>query len=179
MVSSIFTTIAISVASVLFALARILLPVLYKLPFLPFVLRPLTGHFLRGPWTFSLPLRHFGLLLRAWFLGFTTFISWEIAECLFEKIVAEVKSYQVLSPVYSLMFLRPPHYLPSRQITIQPLSRVLPLRIEFSSSLPMLSLEISPEPRPRLLRPVERPYLVIKNIFQIFGLSSLGKVFCY
>ena len=90
-VSSIFTTIAICAASALFALARILLPALYKLPFLPFVLRPLTGHFLRGPWTFSLPLRHFGLLARSWLLGFTTFISWEISECLFEKIVAEVK----------------------------------------------------------------------------------------
>jgi len=91
-VSFIFTTIAISVASVLFALARILLPVLYKLPLLPLVLRPLTAHFLRGPWTFSLPLRHLGLLSRAWFLGFTTFITWEIAECLFEKIVADVRS---------------------------------------------------------------------------------------
>ena len=91
-VSSIFTTIAISVASGLFALARILLPALYKLPVLPFVLRPFTGHFLRGPWTFSLPLRHFGLLARAWLLGFSTFISWEISECLFEKIVAEVGS---------------------------------------------------------------------------------------
>ena len=90
-VSSIFTTIAICAASALFALARILLPALYKLPFLPFVLRPFTGHFLRGPWTFSLPLRHFGLLARSWLLGFTTFISWEISECLFEKIVAEVK----------------------------------------------------------------------------------------
>ena len=90
-VSFIFTTIAISVASTLFALARILLPVLYQLPFLPLVLRPFTGHFLRGPWTFSLPLHHFGLLARAWFLGFSTFISWEISECLFEKIVAEVK----------------------------------------------------------------------------------------
>lgn len=95
-VSSTFTTIAISVASTLFALARILLPALYKLPFLPFVLRPFTGHFLRGPWTFSLPLRHFGLLARAWLLGFSTFISWEISECLFEKIVAEVKSHQTL-----------------------------------------------------------------------------------
>jgi nucleoporin NDC1 len=91
-VSSIFTTIAISVASALFALSRILLPALYKLPFIPFILRPFTGHFLRGPWTFSLPLRHFGLLARAWLLGFSTFISWEISECLFEKIVAEVKS---------------------------------------------------------------------------------------
>ena len=90
-VSSIFTTIAISVASVLFAFARILLPVIYRLPFLSFVLRPFTGHFLRGSWSFSLPLLHFGLLFRAWFLGFGTFISWEIAECLFEKTVAEVK----------------------------------------------------------------------------------------
>ena len=81
---------AISVASALFAIA-ILLPALYKLPFLPFVLRPFTGHFLRGPWTFSLSLHHFGLLARAWLLGFSTYISWEISECLFEKIVAEVK----------------------------------------------------------------------------------------
>lgn len=91
-VSSVFTTIAIGVASILFALARVLLPVLYKLPFLPFVLRPFTAHFLRGPWTFSLPLRHLGLLCRAWFLGFATFMNWEIAECLFEKIIAEVRS---------------------------------------------------------------------------------------
>ena len=95
-VSSIFTTIAISVASASFGLARILLPALYKLPLLPFFLRPFTGHFLRGPWTLSLPLRHFGLLARAWLLGFSTFISWEISECLFEKIVAEVKSLQIL-----------------------------------------------------------------------------------
>ena len=45
-ISSVFTTIAIGVASILFALARVLLPVLHKLPFLPFVLWPLTPHFL-------------------------------------------------------------------------------------------------------------------------------------
>ena len=105
-VSSTFTTIAISVASALFALARILLPVLYKLPLLPIVLRPFTGHFLRGPWTFSLPLRHFGLLARAWLLGFSTFISWEISECLFEKIVAEVKSHQILLLVILITVLQ-------------------------------------------------------------------------
>jgi len=83
---------------VLLALARILLPALYRFPFLPFILRPFTGHFLRGPWTFSLLFLHFGLLFRAWFLGFSTFISWEIAECLFEKIVAETTPLSTLSP---------------------------------------------------------------------------------
>lgn len=176
MVSSIFTTIAISVTSVLFALARILLPALYRFPFLPFILRPFTGHFLRGAWTFSLVFLHFGLLCRAWFLGFSTFISWEIAECLFEKIVAEVESHLILLLVYSLIFFRPPHYLPFYQIAIQLLCRVLHPQIEFSSSLPMLSSGILLEIKLQLLRPVEQLYLAIKNIRRIFGFSLLGRV---
>lgn len=35
-----------------------------------------------------MPLRHFSLILRAWFLGFTTAFIWEAAESLFETIVS-------------------------------------------------------------------------------------------
>jgi hypothetical protein len=146
---------AISVASVLFALARLLLPAFYRLPFLPFVLRPFTGHFLRGPWTFSLLLHHFGLLSRAWFLGFTTFISWEIAECLFEKIVAEITPLSTLSPDHNTTLVS---------------------GVASSNSFsPMLNSGISLKTRLQRLKPVEQLYLAIKNILQIFGLFLLGK----
>ena len=35
-----------------------------------------------------MPLRHFSLILRAWFLGFTTVFIWEASESLFETIVS-------------------------------------------------------------------------------------------
>lgn len=86
---SIFTiTISLPLAAFLFAIARVLLPVLYQIPILPIFLRPFTAHFLRGSWTLFLPLRHFSLILRAWFLGFTTAFIWEAAESLFETIVS-------------------------------------------------------------------------------------------
>jgi nucleoporin NDC1 len=75
-------------AALFFAISRFLLPVLYQIPILPIFLRPFTAHFLRGSWTLFLPLRHFSLILRAWFLGFTTAFIWEAAESLFETFVS-------------------------------------------------------------------------------------------
>ncbi|KAF8154433.1 nucleoporin protein Ndc1-Nup [Crassisporium funariophilum] len=95
--SLVFTSIANSVAMLVFGLARLTLPVLYRIPLLSMPLRPFTTHFLKGPWTISLPLRHIGLICRSWFLGFTTFITWEIAECLFENIVAETSPVSMQS----------------------------------------------------------------------------------
>lgn len=72
-------------------------PVIYKLPLLPIMLRPFTGHFVRGPFTLMLLFSQFGLLLRAWFLGFTTLFIWEISELLFDVIIPQVCSIDCVS----------------------------------------------------------------------------------
>jgi len=74
----------------MFALARLSLPVLYQIPFVSIFLRPFTAHFLKGPWTFSLPLNYYAVWSRAWLLSFSTFLNWEIADSLFENVVAGV-----------------------------------------------------------------------------------------
>lgn len=89
-VSVVFATMAIITAAVLFASARISLPILYKIPLVSLLLRPFTAHFLKGQWSVLLPLTHVPLLVRAWFLAFTTFVNWEIADALFEHVISEV-----------------------------------------------------------------------------------------
>lgn len=46
------------------------------------------AHSLRGSWTPFLPLRHFSIILHAWFFGSTTAFIWETAESLFETFVS-------------------------------------------------------------------------------------------
>lgn len=87
-VSVVFTSLAIFAAATIFALARLSLPALYQIPFVSIFLRPFTAHFLKGPWTFSLLLNHYTVWSRAWLLGFSTFLNWEIADSLFENVVA-------------------------------------------------------------------------------------------
>lgn len=89
-VAALLVTITLPSAAILFALARLAFPVLYKVPLAPHILRPFTGHFLRGSWTLLLPLHHFPLLVRAWFLGCTTLLTWESADALFDAFIAQV-----------------------------------------------------------------------------------------
>ncbi|KAF5389266.1 hypothetical protein D9757_003532 [Collybiopsis confluens] len=88
-IAGLFTSASLSFACLAFAVIRMSFPVIYKLPLLPTVLRPFTGHFVRGSLTVMLPFSHVGLLFRAWFLGFTTFFLWEISEFLFDVIIPQ------------------------------------------------------------------------------------------
>ncbi|KAF5309985.1 hypothetical protein D9619_010243 [Psilocybe cf. subviscida] len=101
-ISSVLATISVSASSLIFGAARTVLPVLYKIPLLPIFLRPFTAHFLRGSWTLVLPLKHFGLLVRAWFIASSTFISWEIADKLFSSVVAEPSPVSNMSQTANL-----------------------------------------------------------------------------
>ncbi|KAI8973117.1 nucleoporin protein Ndc1-Nup [Trametes punicea] len=86
----VYTTLVTVAHLVVFALVRsVVLPLLYQLPFLHLALRPLTGHFLRGPWTITLFTHHWSLVSRAFYLGLTTVAIWEYAESAFDAIVAE------------------------------------------------------------------------------------------
>ncbi|KAJ4482155.1 nucleoporin protein Ndc1-Nup [Lentinula aciculospora] len=76
-------------ASLSFAAIRMLFPILYKFPLLPLILRPFTGHFVRGSLTLMLPFSHIGLLFRAWFVGFTTMFVWEISELSFDVSIPQ------------------------------------------------------------------------------------------
>ncbi|KAL0579252.1 hypothetical protein V5O48_002756 [Marasmius crinis-equi] len=87
--AGILTTTFMPVATVIIAITRFSLPILYKIPVFPLFLRPFTAHFLRGSWTVFLPFYHLGLLFRAWFLGFTTVVTWEFSETLFDVFVAQ------------------------------------------------------------------------------------------
>ncbi|KAJ3514507.1 hypothetical protein NLJ89_g2337 [Agrocybe chaxingu] len=92
LVPAVFTTLSLATASLVFGAARLALPILYKIPFVSIFLRPFTAHFLKGSWTLSLPLLHIPLLFRAWFLGFSTFLTWEASDVLFEGVVSETSS---------------------------------------------------------------------------------------
>ncbi|KAK0186270.1 nucleoporin protein Ndc1-Nup [Armillaria mellea] len=80
---------SVPASAAVFAFARLTLPILYRLPLLHLILRPFTAHFLRGPWTIFLPVQHFALLIRAWFLAFSTLSTWEVAELLFDSFVSQ------------------------------------------------------------------------------------------
>lgn len=86
-IAAIIATLTLPLAALVFALVRFTLPVLYGLPLLHNFLRPFTAHFLRGPWTLSLPFRHLPLLIRAWFLAFTTLANWEFANAIFDTLI--------------------------------------------------------------------------------------------
>ncbi|KAF9481750.1 hypothetical protein BDN70DRAFT_802739 [Pholiota conissans] len=86
-ISAVFTTLAIGFAAFVFAVLRLWLPFWFKIPFLHLLFRPFTAHFIKGPWTIMLPLRHFQLLFRAWFLAFGTFFVWETVDGLFDEAI--------------------------------------------------------------------------------------------
>lgn len=103
-----FTMIILSVLSTtfhtsLFGLTRsIVLPILYKFPILPRILKPFSAHFVRGSFSLVLLAKHWTLICRASILGFTTASSWEFAEGLFDILVAEVGPVRVPGDVYDL-----------------------------------------------------------------------------
>ncbi|KAG6910335.1 hypothetical protein DXG01_011403 [Tephrocybe rancida] len=86
-IAALISMIALPLSAIIFGLLRFSLPLVYKLPLIHNLLRPFTAHFLRGPWTLSLPFRHIALLLRAWFLAFTTLATWEFANATFETFI--------------------------------------------------------------------------------------------
>ncbi len=90
--STVFLAVMSTAAHVLlFGLSRsILLPLLYKLPFLHRILRPVSAHFLRGSWSITLFTKNLALIYRSFTLAFTTAINWEFAESVFDSQVAEV-----------------------------------------------------------------------------------------
>ncbi|KAJ8591574.1 hypothetical protein M405DRAFT_814190 [Rhizopogon salebrosus TDB-379] len=85
-----FTTFSSMVYSVAFGLSRILvLPLLLKLPVVSILVRPFAVHFAKGPWTLSLPISHWPLLVRSFTMGLTTLMNWEFAESLFDAYVPQ------------------------------------------------------------------------------------------
>ncbi|TFK23884.1 hypothetical protein FA15DRAFT_687725 [Coprinopsis marcescibilis] len=89
-VSIVSITSALPLACLAFGVLRmVILPVLYRLPFVHAFLKPFVAHFLRGPYTFALPFQHISVLGRAWFIGFTTFFLWETAESFFDGLLSE------------------------------------------------------------------------------------------
>jgi len=76
---------------VLFAVGRaVVLPILFKIPFVSHLLRPFAGHFLRG-YTPVLLFTQIPTITRAFFLGITTLASWEVSETLFDASASEVR----------------------------------------------------------------------------------------
>ncbi|KAG5716381.1 Nucleoporin NDC1 [Termitomyces sp. T112] len=86
-IAALLATLALSLTASVFGIIRLTLPLVYKLPLLRIILRPFTAHFLRGPWTIFLPLRHVSLLIKSWFLGFTTLATWEFSNEIFDTFV--------------------------------------------------------------------------------------------
>lgn len=78
------------VTAAVFALNRLLLPIVYKLPILSSLLRPFSAHFLRGSWTIVLLFQNTDLIRRAFCLGVISFFTWELLDTLFDLNVAKV-----------------------------------------------------------------------------------------
>ncbi|KAF9556859.1 hypothetical protein CPC08DRAFT_72619 [Agrocybe pediades] len=96
-ISVAFATFSVIAASVVFGSIRMLLPLVFKVPIVSSLLRPFAYHFLRGSWTITLPLLHLPLLVRTWFLAFTTFLNWELTDALFEYVVSETVPVSVVT----------------------------------------------------------------------------------
>ncbi|TFY76297.1 hypothetical protein EWM64_g7713 [Hericium alpestre] len=89
-ISSVFTSVIFAAYLVAFGLVRsVALPILFKVPVVSMLLRPICAHFLRGSWTVALLPRHFTLVWRTYLLGLTTVASWEFAESLFDEKIQE------------------------------------------------------------------------------------------
>lgn len=91
LVSLVPAALAVIGGMLLFAFARLILPVLYGVPFLSIFLRPFTAHFLKGSWTIVLFFYHVRLVIRAFFLSFSSFLIWEITDNLFDRVIIEVR----------------------------------------------------------------------------------------
>ncbi|KAK0443401.1 nucleoporin protein Ndc1-Nup [Desarmillaria tabescens] len=102
---ALLASVSVPTSAAIFAIARLTLPMLYRLPLLHLVLRPFTAHFLRGSWTIFLPIQHFALLIRAWFLAFSTLATWEVAELLFDSFISQpiLVSHMTADPSVTLV----------------------------------------------------------------------------
>ncbi|KAI9462554.1 nucleoporin protein Ndc1-Nup [Boletus coccyginus] len=88
--STLFTLSSFAVYNIAFALARLaLLPFLLRVPLVRSLLKPFVGHFIRGPWTLTLPLRHLTLESHAFTLGLSMLANWEFAESLFDVYIPQ------------------------------------------------------------------------------------------
>ncbi|KAF8837216.1 hypothetical protein BDN67DRAFT_224805 [Paxillus ammoniavirescens] len=87
---TLFTFCSFVLYNVAFGLARLLiLPVCLRLPIVRTLIRPFAAHFVKGPWTLSLPLRHLSLEFHGFAVGVTTLANWEFAESLFDVYVPQ------------------------------------------------------------------------------------------
>lgn len=91
LVSLVNATMAMAMGLLSFSLVRMFLPILCNLPVVSSILRPFTGHFLKGPWTIILPFYHFRLVARAASLSFSTSLIWEMTDNMFDRVIAEVR----------------------------------------------------------------------------------------
>ncbi|KAG8221384.1 nucleoporin protein Ndc1-Nup [Butyriboletus roseoflavus] len=88
--STLFTLSSFAVYNIAFGLVRLaLLPLLLRVPLVRSLLKPFVGHFIRGPWTLTLPLRHLALELQAFTIGVSMLANWEFAESLFDVYIPQ------------------------------------------------------------------------------------------
>lgn len=89
--STFFTFSSFAVYNIAFGLVRLtLLPLFLRVPLVRSLFKPFVGHFIRGPWTLTLPLRHFPLESHAFTLGVSMLANWEFAESLFDVYIPQV-----------------------------------------------------------------------------------------
>ncbi|KAI0070659.1 hypothetical protein K474DRAFT_744568 [Panus rudis PR-1116 ss-1] len=91
------TTLSLFLSTTLFTLTRsLILPIIFKLPLVSRVVKPFMAHFARGG---VLPLgRNLGVVGRAWAVGMGMGLGWEVAEGLFEGVVAQPIKVSHLTP---------------------------------------------------------------------------------
>ncbi|TCD63234.1 hypothetical protein EIP91_005819 [Steccherinum ochraceum] len=84
------TALSLALHTCVFGLGRsLVLPIIFKLPVVSMLIRPFAAHFLRGPLSFTLFIRNWALIRRAYALGLFTTLNWEFAETVFDTYVAE------------------------------------------------------------------------------------------
>ncbi|KAL1743338.1 hypothetical protein HDZ31DRAFT_41175 [Schizophyllum fasciatum] len=79
---------ALPLAGLALLIGRVVLSVLYRLPVLPLVLRPLTGHFVRGGWWRAIPGNVVGALGEVFLAALLTTVLWDVAFYLFDSCVS-------------------------------------------------------------------------------------------
>lgn len=99
---SILATASLFTSMTAFAVIRFSLPILYKVPLVPLAIKPLTYHFLRGPYTLTLPFRHVPLIARTWCLGVITLFSWEFSDLLFYNAIPQPISTTTTDPTAAI-----------------------------------------------------------------------------
>lgn len=170
---TLFTTLSFTLHIFLFGFMRsIILPILFKLPFLHYLLRPVSAHFLKGPWTLWLPMRHLSLVCRTFFLGLSTVANWEFAEELFDKFVAQVSCVGSYPPskVNDILRDSPSQYRTGRQTQVSLLFQASRHPLMISTATPLTrSSNNSRSLIHQLLLQSGRLYLVTRNIIPASG----------